>query len=107
MSVTVDTCTGNQYSANGDFAVFFDRPEIQPGFIIAPISLKGDKGENSYIQLTHRQGIPPSPASSLSVYIEGKNLSTGSKGARIALLAAVGIGRNAGFKYIYEWKDNW
>lgn len=106
MSVAVQN-QGDAYSANGDFAIYFDKPEVEPGVIIAPISLKGDKGEGAGIRFTHKQGIPPSPSSSLQVFIDGKSLPAGKKGDRIALLAALYIGRSAGYKYIYEWKDNW
>ena len=92
------TNQGDQYSANGEFALFFDRPEIEPGAVIAPISLKGDKGETGYIQFTHKAGVPPSPAASLQVYIDAKTLPAGSKGARIALLASLYNGRNAGYR---------
>lgn len=106
MSVTVNN-QGSDYSASGDFSIYFDKPEIEPGFIISPVGLKGDKGEGSSIKFTHKPGIPPSPASSIQVYINGKDLPKGKKGDRIALLAALYIGRSAGYKYIYEWKDNW
>ncbi|NOT36631.1 MAG: hypothetical protein HOP11_04580 [Saprospiraceae bacterium] len=104
MEVSILQNSGQQYSANGDFAIFFDRPEIEPGFVIAPISLKTETGVNSYIALTHRLGVPPAPASKLDVFIDGKALPTGVKGDRIAFLVAVGNGRNVGYKYIYEWK---
>lgn len=108
VQITVDVSNqGDQYSGSGDFALFFDRPEIEPGSVIAPISLKTDNGVNGYIQFTHKPGVPPSPAASLTVYIDGKTLPPGSKGARIALLAAVYNGRSAGYRYIYEWKSNW
>lgn len=106
LSVAVSN-QGDQYSASGEFAVFFDRPEIEPGSVIAPVSLKGDKGESSYIQFTHKQGVLPSPSASMQVYIDAKTLPTGSKGARIALLASLYNGRSAGYRYIYEWKENW
>lgn len=106
MGVTILQNSGDQYSANGDFAIFFDRPEIEPGFVIAPISLKTEAGVASYIALTHRLGVPPSPASNMVVFIDGKSLPTGTKGDRIAFLVAVGNGRNVGYKYIYEWKGN-
>lgn len=106
LSVAVSN-QGDQYSANGEFAVFFDRPEIEPGSVIAPVSLKGDKGESSYIQFTHKQGVLPLPSASMQVYIDAKTLPTGSKGARIALLASLYNGRSAGYRYIYEWKENW
>jgi len=75
--------------------------------IIAPISLKSDKDENSYIKFTHKPGVPPSPSASMLVYIDAKTLPNGSKGARIALMAAIYNGRGAGYRYIYEWNDNW
>lgn len=106
LSVTVSN-QGDQYSANGDFSIYFDRPEIEPGTIISPISLKGEKGVTGNIQFSHKSGTTPTPASSLLVYIDGKSLPTGSKGARIALMASLYIGRSASYRYIYEWKDNW
>lgn len=51
MSVSV-TNSGDQYSGNGDFALFFDKPDIDPGFVSAPISLTGDKGINGYISFS-------------------------------------------------------
>jgi hypothetical protein len=106
MEVTILKNTGQEYSANGDFAIFFDRPEIIPGSIIAPISLQTETGVNSYIAITHRLGVPPAPSSKLVVYIDGKLLPTGVKGSRIAFLVAVGNGRNVGYMYTYEWKGN-
>ena len=107
MEVTILKNSGQEYSANGDFAIFFDRPEVQPGSIIAPISLKTETEVNSYIALSHKLGQPPSPASKLVVYIDGKSLPTGAKGSKIALLVAVNNGRSVGYKYIYEWKGNY
>lgn len=106
MDVTILKNIGQEYSANGDFAIFFDRPEILPGSIIAPISLKTEAGVNSYITLSHKLGIPPAPSSKMVVYIDGKLLPTGVKGDRIAFLVAVYNGRSVGYKYIYEWKGN-
>lgn len=104
MEVTILVNSGDQYSANGNFTLFFDRPEVEPGFIITPSFLKTADGVISSISLTHRLGVPPSPASSMVVYIDGKSLPTGTHGAQIAFLAAVGNGRNTLYKYIYEWK---
>lgn len=109
ISVTVNN-SGEQYSASGDFALFFDRPEIEPGSVISPISLKGKIGKKDitgYIAFTHKPGIPPNPASSVDVMIDGASLPTGSKGAKIALIAVLYNGRAAGYKYVYEWRDSW
>lgn len=109
ISVTVNN-SGEQYSANGDFALFFDRPEIEPGSVISPISLKGKIGKKDitgYIAFTHKPGIPPNPASSVDVMIDGASLPTGSKGAKIALIAVLYNGRATGYKYVYEWRDSW
>ncbi len=108
ISVTVSN-SGDQYSASGDFALFFDRPEIEPGSVISPISLKGNIGKKEitgYISFSHKAGIDPNPASSVDVFILGSSLPTGSKGAKIALIAVLYNGRAAGYKYVYEWKDS-
>lgn len=109
ISVTVNN-SGDQYSASGDFALFFDRPEIEPGSVISPISLKGKIGKKDitgYIGFTHKPGIPPNPANSVDVMIDGASLPTGSKGAKIALIAVLYNGRATGYKYVYEWRDSW
>lgn len=109
ISVTVSN-SGDQYSASGDFALFFDRPEIEPGSVIAPISLKGNIGKKEitgYISFSHKAGIDPNPASSIDVFILGSSLPTGSKGAKIALIAVLYNGRATGYKYVYEWRDSW
>lgn len=106
MSVTVNN-SGNAYSTNGDFSLYFDRPEVEPGSVIRPIGLKGDHGIGGGISFTHKAGIPPSPAASITVFIDGSALPKGNKGDKLALLASLYIGRSAGYKYLYEWKDNW
>ena len=109
ISVTVSN-SGDQYSASGDFALFFDRPEIEPGSVISPISLKGNIGKKEitgYISFSHKAGIDPNPASSVDVFILGSSLPTGSKGAKIALIAVLYNGRATGYKYVYEWRDSW
>jgi len=106
MSVTINN-QGSDYSANGNFSLFFDNPGIEPGSIISPIWLKDDKGVVSSINFTHRLGVAPSPASSLSVYLNGSDLPKAVKGKKIVLMAAVCIGRCAGYQYIYEWKDGY
>ena len=104
MEVTILVNSGDQYSANGEFLLLFERPEVEPCFAIAPSFLKTADGVNSRIGLTHRLGVPPSPASSMVVYIDGKSLPTGTPGAQIAFLASVYNGRCSLYKYIYEWK---
>ncbi len=106
MSVSV-TNSGDQYSGNGDFALFFDKPDIDPGFVSAPISLTGDKGITGYIKFSHKPGSTPSPAATMNVFINGSSLPTGTKGAKIALIASLYNGRIAGYKYVYEWRDSW
>lgn len=106
LSVSVNN-KGDAYSANGDLAIYFDKPEVEPGVVISPIGLKNEKGLGGGIAFTHKPGIPPSPASSLQVYIDASTLPKGKKGDRIALLVSLYIGRSAGCKYIYSWKDNW
>lgn len=105
LSVSV-TNVGDYYSANGNIALFFDRPEIEPGFVSAPISLRGDKNITANISMSHKPGINPSPASSVNVLIDGSQLPAGGPGAKIALIVAAYNGRNAGCRYIYEWRDN-
>ncbi len=104
MKVTILKNSGDQYSANGEFSLLFDRPEVEPCFVIAPLFLKTADGVISNIGLTHRLGVPPAPASSMLVYIDGKSLPTGTPGAQIAFLASVYNGRCSLYKYIYEWK---
>ncbi len=106
MSVSV-TNSGDQYSGNGDFALFFDKPDIDPGFVSAPISLSTEKGVNGYISFSHKPGSTPSPAATMNVFINGSSLPTGTKGAKIALIASLYNGRIAGYKYVYEWRDSW
>lgn len=105
VAVKLDQNAGDQYSANGTFSLWFDQPDCEPGSVIRPIGLKGEHGESPAMALSHRLGSPVPPA--VRVYLEGKPLPTGTKGARIALLAAAYNGRNAGIRYIYEWKTPW
>ncbi|MEI2696264.1 MAG: hypothetical protein V9E90_14435 [Saprospiraceae bacterium] len=104
MEVTILVNSGDQYSANGEFSLLFDRPEVEPCFVIAASFLKTADGVNSRIGLTHRLGVPPSPSSKMIVYLDGKALPTGTPGAQIAFLASVYNGRCSLYKYIYEWK---
>lgn len=97
---------GDYYSASGNVAVFFDNPDIEPGSVSSPIGLKGGKDTTGYIQVFHKPGMSPAPASSVNVFITGSSLPTGRAGARIALIVAVYNGRNAGYRYTYEWKTN-
>lgn len=106
ISVSVSN-SGEEYSANGDFAFFFDNPDIEPGFVASPISMVDAKGKAGYIKFSHKAGIPITPASSMDLTLDGSKLPTGVKGKRIALLAVLYNGRCAGYKYVYEWKDSW
>lgn len=105
MTITIVANAGDQYSANGTLSIWFDRPECEPGSVISPIGLRGDKGESGNIAVTHKLGVPA--PTGIDVYIDGKALPTGTPGARIALMVCAYNGRNAGYRYIYEWKDSW
>jgi hypothetical protein len=106
ISVSVSN-SGDEYSANGDFAFFFDNPDIEPGFVASPISMVDAKGTAGYIKFSHKAEIPITPAASMQLTLDGSKLPTGTKGKRIALLAVLYNGRCAGYKYVYEWKDSW
>lgn len=102
LSVKMDQNAGNQYSANGVFDVWFDKPDCEPGFIISPIGLKGAQGETGSFTISHLTGAVSPP---VQVFINGKDLPAGSVGARIALMVIAGNGRNFGVRYIYAWKS--
>lgn len=103
-SLSIDANTGFEYSANGVFVVWLDRPECEPGSAIQPVSLLSDiKGQTCSYAVPHRNGVSaPAP---VDVYLDEKSLPTGVKGARFAILVHCSVGRNTGFRYIYEWKD--
>lgn len=106
LSISLDQNAGTDYSANGNVALWIDRPECEPGSVIAPVSLKNETNEPSNTRnVTHRMGVPPSPP--IRLILDGKALPTGAKGARFAILVAAYNGRNAGYRYIYEWKTPW
>jgi hypothetical protein len=100
-TVATNQDTGNQYSAGGSFAMFFDRPDIEPGFAGAPISFTNEKGEGGGVDVRH--GVK-TPAVARRVWVDGARLGTGRPGARVALIVAAYNGRIAGTKYIYEWR---
>jgi hypothetical protein len=101
LSLKMDQNTGTQYSANGNFDVWFDRTECEPGSVIAPIGLKGAQGETGSLAISHLTGALSPP---VTVYINGKDLPTGSAGARIALMVVAYNGRSFGVRYVYAWK---
>lgn len=95
---------GEDYSANGTFVVWIDTPTVKPGFVERPTSLKTDAGETAGYSVSHRtKGTPTLPPK--TVWIEGKALGVGADGARFAILVDAYIGRNAGVRYVYEWKE--
>jgi hypothetical protein len=94
---------GNAYSANGSLAIWFDSPNVDPGFVQNPIGFTNDKNENGSIAVTHRLDAAPLPPPR-TVWVKGSALPNGRIGSQIALLVCAYNGRNAGTKYIYEWK---
>jgi hypothetical protein len=101
LSVKMDQNAGTQYSANGVFDVWFDKPDCEPGSIISPIGLKGAQGETGSFTISHLTGAVSPP---VQVFINGKDLPAGSVGARMALMVVAGNGRNFGVRYVYAWK---
>jgi hypothetical protein len=101
LSVKLDQNIGSQYSANGNFDVFFDRPECEPGSVIAAIGLKGAQGETGSFTISHLTSTVSPP---VQVFINGKDLPAGAPGARIALMVVAYNGRSVGVRYIYAWK---
>ena len=98
-SVTMIENVGDYYSANGAFAVWVDRPDCEPGFVISPYMGIAN------LNISHKASIPvPPPTSGV---LDGSKLPTGTKGAKVAFMVFVGNGRNGGYRYIYEWKDGW
>lgn len=104
IAVSITANTGNQYSANGNFAVWFDRPDIDPGFAGSPISFTNDRGEGGGFDVSHANAKAGS-SMSRKVWVDASKLPAGRDGARIALITCAYIGRVAGTKYIYEWKQ--
>jgi len=96
-SVAVTEDVGDDYSAGGEFSMFFDRPEVEPGSVIDPTGFTNDNGETGRVEVRHRV---KSPAVSRKVWT---TLGAGEPGARIALVVTAYNGRIAGTKYIYEW----
>jgi hypothetical protein len=92
---------GEAYSAGGSFALFFDRPDIEPGSAGAPIGFTNDKGETGSAEVRHRIASPPVAR---TVWVDASKLGAGRPGARVALIAAAYNGRVAGTKYVYEWR---
>ena len=103
IGVAVTGNTGEDYSANGNLNVWFDRPDIEPGSAGNPIGFGNDKGESGSIDVSHRR---PTAGGSTQrdVWVDAGSLPTGSDGDRIALLVCAYNGRIAGTRYVYEWK---
>ena len=89
---------GDYYSAGGGCSMFFDKPDVEPGSVIAPVAFTNDKGESANVDLRHRVKTPDV---SRTVWAQ---LPAGRPGARMALLVHAFNGRGAGTKYLYEWK---
>lgn len=104
ITITVDVTenVGDYYSANGSFAIWFDRPDIEPGSVGAPIGLKTATGESGGVDVSHRVKTAQSFQRELS--LPASALGSGKLGTRIALITAAFIGRMAGTKYVYEWR---
>jgi hypothetical protein len=103
ISVSITENAGQDYSANGNFSIFFDQPDVEPGSVSSPIGFGNDKGETGGIDVSHRGGTPGSSVSR-EVWVDAASLPRGSDGARIALLVSAYIGRTAGTRYVYEWR---
>jgi hypothetical protein len=104
LGVSITENAGQDYSANGSLSVWFDRPDIEPGFAGSPIGFGNEKGESGSIDVSHRAGAS-APSSPRTVWVDAGNLPRGRDGDRIALLVAVSIGRTAGTRYVYEWRS--
>ncbi len=96
--VLVNEDTGDRYSAGGEFSISFDRPEVEPGVVITPIGFTNEQGESGHVEIRHRVKTPPIGR---KVWAQ---LPASKPGQRTALLAQAYNGRNAGTKYIYEWR---
>lgn len=103
IGVAVTANSGTDYSANGTFAVWFDRPDIEPGSVGAPIGFRNDKGEGGSFAVSHKQSISGSTYQR-DVWADFSSLPKGNDGARMALLVDAYNGRSAGTRYIYEWR---
>ena len=103
MSVTVNK-PGSDYSASGDFSIYFDKPEIQNPGLLFPRWIERRQGRRLFYKvhisreyLLHRHPV--------SRYILMERSSKGKKGDRIALLAVLYC-RSAGYKYLMNANDN-
>ena len=103
IGVAVTGNTGEDYSANGNLSVWFDRPDIEPGSAGNPIGFGNDKGESGSIDVSHR-GPTAVGSTQRDVWVDAGSLPKGSDGDRIALLCFAYNGRFAGTRYVYEWK---
>ncbi len=103
ITVSVTENEGNQYSANGDFSIWFDHPNIEPGIVISPIGFTNEKGESGGINVSHRNHGTPSITR--TIWVDASQLPSGNiAGTQIALMVMAANGRLAGKKYIYEWR---
>lgn len=102
LAVSLTQNDGEAYSANGTFDVWFDHPDCEPGSVISPTGFRAPAGQRPGIAVTHRKGVPP-PAP-VEISIKGSELPGARDGGRIALMVCAYNGRNAGIKYIYEWR---
>ena len=102
VTCTVTTNRGNDYSANGTFDVWFDRPDIAPGFVGNYIGLKSDQPGGSGYTISHRDG-KSGPKKTLT--IAASSLPGSVAGSKISFLVAAYIGRVAGYRYTYELQE--
>ncbi len=104
LSVAMLENAGDAYSANGSAVIWIDRPECEPGAVIQPVQLKLPPGEQGALRgISHKAGVPPSPP--IRLVIDRDVLPKGAPGHRFAIIVAVYNGRNAGYRYVYEWKS--
>lgn len=103
LSIAITANAGDQYSANGNFSVWFDHPDVEPGSVIRPVGFRNDKGETGGFDV-HHKGAKDGDSASRTVWVDASALGAGGDGAKIALIVCAYNGRNVGTKYIYEWK---
>lgn len=101
ISVSITENVGDYYSANGNFTIWFDRPDIEPGSAGSPIGFTNSKGETGGIDVSHR-GAKTGASTGRRVYVDASSLP---KAGRVALIVSAYNGRVAGTKYIYEWRS--
>lgn len=104
LSTSLETTqdVGKDYSANGEFNVWFDRvTTVEPGSVGAPVDDPSITTDSVHYDIHH--GTPLAKVTQQMV-LPAAALGNANVGDRVALVVSVYNGRSIGTRYTYEWK---